>query len=551
MKIQQVTVENFRSISKTTIDPSNFNIFVGQNNHGKTNFFEAIKWFFTGKGPLSEIRRRGKTDPILVDIIYSEANSGLEAMANPTAKTKLTPYVNNEDQMRVRRTTDDDATKKFEIFNPATAIWEKLPSGMDNSLLDLLPTFEYVETKTHLKDIAKFGAKDTPMNSMLSGVLNAILSDDPNYREFKDKFDELFSAEDSQVKVELDLVSKSVKGYLVKQFPECTEVEFSVKEPLFEDLLKNFETRVDDGVMTDATEKGDGMQRAIMLAIIQAYADFRKNKEGAVKNFSFFIDEGELHLHPTAQRKLKEALRFLSDRGDQIFLNTHSAVLLADDQEGQHIYTVNKEQGISNIKLVASEDKKYVVYDLLGGSPSDLLLPRNFLIVEGESEFVFLKQIIDRFYGYKNIQIIKAMGDIDQARRSINAIEKLYTPLSTSLYKDTLVVLLDQPSSTKITQGSLDIFLSTYSNLRIDEHIFLLPVDSLEEYYPDAEDGQIEANNDVPKWKRTAIESSAMISKQKVKLAEVVGSKITQVQFESTMSKVHAALLKCEEKAFA
>lgn len=422
---------------------------------------------------------------------------------------------------------------------------------MDNSLLDLLPTFEYIETKTHLKDVAKYGAKDTPMNSMLSGVLNAILADDPKYIEFKDKFDELFGAENSQVKIELDLVSQSVKGYLTKQFPECTEVEFNVKEPLFEDLLKNFETRVDDGVMTDATEKGDGMQRAIMLAIIQAYADFRKNKEGSVKNFSFFIDEGELHLHPTAQRKLKEALRFLSNRGDQVFLNTHSAVFLAEEESDQTIYTVNKEQGISSSSLVLNDDKKYVIYDLLGGSPSDLLLPRNFLVVEGESEFIFLKRIMSRFYNYKNIQIVKAFGDVDQASKSINAIEKIYAPLSESLYKNILVVLLDQPSATKITQGSLDDFLRKYNNLILDEHIFLLPVGSLEEYYPDALADQIEAHGDVPKWKRTSDEVSAMSSKQKVKLAEVVGNKITQQQFETLMPKIYTALLKCEEKAFS
>lgn len=102
MKIQQITIENFRSVAKTTIEPGNFNIFVGQNNHGKTNFFEAMKWFFTGKGSLSEIRRRGVISPILVDITYSEAQSGLDAMANATAKTKLTPFVNASDQVRVR-----------------------------------------------------------------------------------------------------------------------------------------------------------------------------------------------------------------------------------------------------------------------------------------------------------------------------------------------------------------------------------------------------------------------------------------------------------------
>lgn len=56
------------------------------------------------------------------------------------------------------------------------------------------------------------------------------------------------------------------------------------------------------------------MQRALMLSIIQAYADFRREREMAGKNFLFFIDEAEIHLHPTAQRNLKEALLSLSER---------------------------------------------------------------------------------------------------------------------------------------------------------------------------------------------------------------------------------------------
>ena len=41
---------------------------------------------------------------------------------------------------------------------------------------------------------------------------------------------------------------------------------------------------IDDGVETTAEEKGDGMQRALMLAIIQAYSDFRKSNDDLGKS---------------------------------------------------------------------------------------------------------------------------------------------------------------------------------------------------------------------------------------------------------------------------
>ena len=55
MKISRITVNNFRSIEHAAIEPSAFNVLVGQNNHGKTNFFEAIEWFYNASGDLGQI----------------------------------------------------------------------------------------------------------------------------------------------------------------------------------------------------------------------------------------------------------------------------------------------------------------------------------------------------------------------------------------------------------------------------------------------------------------------------------------------------------------
>lgn len=42
MHIAKIIINNFRSVKHAKITVDDFNIFVGQNNHGKTNFFEAI-----------------------------------------------------------------------------------------------------------------------------------------------------------------------------------------------------------------------------------------------------------------------------------------------------------------------------------------------------------------------------------------------------------------------------------------------------------------------------------------------------------------------------
>lgn len=398
MKISNVTIRNFKSIKEANFHCNDFNIFVGQNNSGKTNFFEAIEWFFNGtpKGKsMKELHHKGDTSKaISVRIEFSGALHGAENMRNETNKTKMLGILKGSDHIVVERSSDDPSKRKILIDGEELT---KNPAGFDKAFNDFLPKFEHITTKQYFDEIAKYSTK-TPVGIMLSSVLEEILQDNPQYRAFREKFDELFDNEKSAVKIEFDRLGTNVKAHLEKQFTECTKVSFEVSSPEFNDLLKNFQTKVDDGVETYASEKGDGMQRALMLAIIQAYADYRKGREDAGKSFLFFIDEAELHLHPTAQRKLKDVLLTLSADLDQVFINTHSSVFVADDHPTQQIYKVEKENSITRFRKVDELDKPYIVFELLGGSPADLLLPRNFLIVEGPSEVEFITRVIKRFY---------------------------------------------------------------------------------------------------------------------------------------------------------
>jgi len=540
MKISRIKVKNFRSIRQIEIIPSSFNVYVGQNNHGKTNFFEAIDWFFKGprKGePLDMIRFRGaeENDEVMVEVEFSGAQEGAQKMKNKTNRTKIQGIIGDSDTIAVKRSSESDSKKRTLIIGGET---KKNPAGFDSALNDFLPSFEYVSTQINPLDVSKYKT-NTPIANMLSGVLSAILEQDEKYAEFKRKFDELFTDPNSRVHVELEKLSGQVKMYLIKQFPDCEKVVFSVSAPIFEDLLKGFESEIDDGVYTTASEKGDGMQRALMLAIIQAYADFRREHEETSKYFLFFIDEGELHLHPTAQRKLKNALFDLAGGGDQIFLNTHSSVLISDDIEGQTIFKVEKVGRETNILPIRAGEKPYIVYELLGGSPIDLLLPMNFLIVEGKSEYEFLSRVIARFYSIKKkIQILYAEGDHERQRQTMEGINKVFVPLfSNPVYKDRLVILCDTPKSERL--ADFESFKDSYSYLKPNGQLEVIPHQHLEEYYPSP-------------WKKTSAEIVSMASDRnaKILLAREVGDGITQEQFESEMSVIFSALNNCWDKSY-
>lgn len=542
MKISRIKIENFRSIQSAEFTATDFNIFVGQNNSGKTNYFEAMEFFFNGLKKdikINDVKfQREEGNHILVEVEFSGAQHGMAAMQNDANRTKIERALNGSDTVVFTRTSHIPNKRTMYVGGDEV----RPGTGFDQALNDFLPKFEYVSTKQYYDSVAKF-AKTTPIGIMLSGVLNTILQENVQYQEFQQKFRELFEDDDSQIKEQFDIIGGRVRYFLEKQFPDCTSVKFEVTPPAFEDLLKNFDTSVDDGVETLAEEKGDGMQRALMLAIIQAFAEYRRAHDELGRTFLFFIDEAELHLHPTAQRKLKDVLYTLSQDTDQVFINTHSSVFIADNYDGQSLFKVEKNEGQTSIVSTTDADKPYIIYELLGGSPSDLLLPKNFLVVEGKSEIEFLNRIINRIYADRpEIHIIQSMGDIDQAERTINAIERVYAALQTSIYRDTLIILIDHPSEER--RAGVDAFLERNNNLRINNQFHHLPLRDIEQCYPDQED-PVYRN-----WRRTQEETDVMTSHQKLQLARRVGDQITQEQFETIMPECFAALTECWAKAY-
>lgn len=302
--------------------------------------------------------------------------------------------------------------------------------------------------------------------------------------------------------------------------------------PAFDEFLKSYTTTLDDGVLTDAVSKGDGMQRALMLAIIKAHADMRR-AESLGRAFIFFIDEAELHLHPSAQRQLKNALLSLAEGVDQVFITSHSSVFLSDLAPEQSSFLIEKENGATSAELLTKNKRGRAVFELLGGSPADLLLPANLLIAEGPSEVEFLNIVIERFYSHKpSIQIVAAGGDDHRQAVYLKDVNKIFSVVDTSpIYKKQAILLLDKPNGGD-KEKRLAAFLDDHPYLKRNNQVFTLPVETLEEYYPD-------------KYKTESTNKN-----RKVKLAKQIGNDISEDDFTKHMIVVYNAFMACFEKAY-
>jgi putative ATP-dependent endonuclease of the OLD family len=533
MRISRIHIQNFRSIRDAEIQPTAFSLLVGKNNHGKTNFFEAISWFYSGKGDTSEIRFAGvdavENSEVVVEIEFAEVLTGVLNISNDDNRQKIKNVIGDRDSMRVRRTSADP--KNRYIYHQDSSQWKKQPAGADPAFNNCIPRFEFVLTSKNLKEVSAYKST-TPIGQMLGGVIADALELDSTYQDFLRKFDEVFTSPDSSVRRILQDTSNQVKEHLKLQFPDCRMVDFRVDVPSFDEFLKSYTTTLDDGVLTDAVSKGDGMQRALMLAIIKAHADMRRD-ESLGRAFIFFIDEAELHLHPTAQRQLKNALLSLAEGVDQVFVTSHSSVFLSEEAPQQTSFLIEKENGATSAEVLTKNHRKRAVFELLGGSPADLLLPANLLIVEGPSEVEFLNRVIERFCSeMPSIQVLAARGDDQCQADYLKNIMKIFSVVGTSpIYKDRAILLLDSPKG-EDKEKRLGQFLRNHSYLERNDQVFVLPVETLEEYYPEQ------------------VRSEFSHVSKKVKLAKKIGSFISMQDFEDHMAVVHQALMTCAEKAY-
>lgn len=128
-----------------------------------------------------------------------------------------------------------------------------------------------------------------------------------------------------------------------------------------------------------------GVQRAVSLSTLELYAD--PDLWPATKPVILLIDEPEVGLHPSAQRRLARALSRLSDRsGVQALIVTHSATLInGTSLPGVRIVHRRIEDDVDRSEVLVPHDL-HMVAEALGATPADVLLGQCFVVVEGATE---------------------------------------------------------------------------------------------------------------------------------------------------------------------
>jgi AAA15 family ATPase/GTPase len=319
MFIKELKITNFKSFSGLT-NPivfnvpngnvgSGLNIFVGENNTGKSTVFEAID-FVRNRTKKDEDAIKNKNNPGHASVelkFVGEVEQVIDGFSQPNKVAVFKKYIyagnGGEQTFKISRGTDD--IKQVRMWNDEDGSFVN-ETGIDAPIKKLFET-NFIWADTNPNDEAAFGAT-TICGSLLKEIASGF-TETVDYEDYKTKFNQVFNDPLSGLRRDLLLIEQKVQQVFTDQFGVAT-ISFHFDELKIDSFFKNTTINIDDGIETPMSEKGNGMQRALALALLQVYAEEltkHPENENLKKPFFLFIDEPEICLHPKGQEKLLNA----------------------------------------------------------------------------------------------------------------------------------------------------------------------------------------------------------------------------------------------------
>lgn len=197
------------------------------------------------------------------------------------------------------------------------------------------------------------------------------------------------------------------------------------------------------------------------------------------------IDEPEIAVEPQIQKKLFQLFKKVSQGSDglpkkQIYIATHSHLFL-DRENIQNNYelSIGANSNVIITQVTTETQLHSIVFSMLGNSPNDLFFPRNIIVVEGPSDQIYLRKILEllKFETPLAVHFADGEGQIKYAIPGINSMLKTVSYLP--LYKQKICILADAKVDKKTSQE-----WSKYLETNTKERILILPKSGIEYYYP-------------------------------------------------------------------
>lgn len=413
MIIRKVHIQGFRSIKEPLeLNLQQVNALIGANNCGKSNILSAIyrvlgrDWVTKNTFFENDVYNEDYDTDIIIDFEFDEPFQYEQYVGIPVEIPKVrffyTRYKKGENSGERRLEKQCLQLNDKPVFGfksrpkkgeqpqmvPLTTIPQELQEafpvifiGTDRNLKNQLPSSRNSILGTLMKDInADFENPENLIEVGKSGSGKML----PRIERFKQAIDEAIRTLRTD---EFLALEKAIKDNALKQLGFNPETESEKLDLYFNPLsslefYKSLEIYVKEHEYNiNATELGAGFQNAIVLAILKAFED--RKKQGAL----FLIEEPEMYLHPQMQRSLYKTIRQIGETNQVIYI-THSPHFVTIP-EFNEIVIVSKNNDGTHIKkstLQTSDALKNKFRKELDPERNEMFFARKLLIVEGDTE---------------------------------------------------------------------------------------------------------------------------------------------------------------------
>lgn len=486
MYIKRIELENIRCFSgkeEIFLSPG-LNYLVGENNSGKSSILHALDYLksFSSRDESKIYTNNTDFSKVIIDI----AGDDLEDILREESLNKLIPYLFDDGKgdnkiLRVRRQSQEESIEQngrsVKIDSKKVAFWrqgEKPEEGRYENVtgIDAAPK--------KLFDFNFIYADETPSehaNMATTKTLGKLVAEcvsDITKHQLWEKFNkahaELF-VRDSEGSVQNALadLEGELNELLFDQYAKDIRAKFMFDMPDASSFLKSGRVVMsngDDGDdETSLENKGTGLQRAFMIALLQVYA---KKTAGDINKYSkniFGLDEPETWLHPRAQIKLIEAVRGISKK-QQVLLVTHSpymlqnfspddsaVIIFGDNQNGGRTFAYT-ELNKCNLPYISWNAINYYVFGVPSVEFMDELYGHFQVKVKGKSlrENEMIKSLNE--YGVNSTEIwIKEFVNEDGNGKEVKSYKPFNVPLC--VYVRNSVHHPENPKNDKYTTDQL------------------------------------------------------------------------------------------------
>lgn len=392
MKLQSITIENFRSIiSIKDLDLSNpVTVFVGANEHGKSNILKAISNLSGGALSEEDCRKNEESEVFAPSITY-----------------KL--LFSDEDQVVINKELSLVVPAGEEVPAPATVLYTKYlkeeSEGVFRAFYKVEPSisandiiYEYIKKVAAKKVIYfdeftnKLTSKitqaeiDDPENTIVAGLLKIAGLGDAKATLFSDT---------SRMRHLADVASQKATDDIRTAWRQGKEDDISLTIGR-DTAARSINVDVHDrNSYVEFQSRSRGFQWFLSF-----YLSYRAQHDGDIESSSslFIMDEPGLFLHPKGQKDLLLYLEKLGNN-NQVIYSTHSPFMInrLEPNSVKVVVKTQKDGTIVNVKGYSSNWRP--LRTSLGMVLSDsFYFADNTLVAEGVEDQIYITALLQFFY---------------------------------------------------------------------------------------------------------------------------------------------------------